>query len=540
MKLTKGKSVLILAPSLISEALSLKLTSIDNNLDIILEPNSQGLNPDLVIWNILNYQSEELLRLELIKLKERFLESKVLVIFSIEQESNLFSIPMLNTEGLLLNPSAEKVLESLEIIMNGGRVFDLEKFPVIQKKEKTLISFNQKILSSGLKQIDHEINNLQSYLNNDSLGPIYKLIIKGRLRELITAKSLLIFLWGNSLDIYNDNIFSNKSESINEIEEDTVFVKDKNSLEIWNLISKRILKKFTNKNIEVEITNPTFILAGLKKDYITKLMCNIINELDSLIINIKENYKDDSYKDNINSLIFELNKNTIVNIADSYLLVKKNEISVSLNEYIFNAFNNFENDFESHDLMYFLEPIIKNEPLIYNGKLLPLYENESFKILESIITNWAIRNCNLLASEIFNYCSKWPELRNILICPKIQSTRDFERFRNNINNYNRWFNNISMPIYLYESKREYLDIIDNKFVKYYKNENREKELEKLEWFQKQVTFLIEIRDAVAPQLEIAFKYFGDFIVTLLTKVIGKSIGLIGKGIMQGLGRSNSK
>jgi len=97
-----------------------------------------------------------------------------------------------------------------------------------------------------------------------------------------------------------------------------------------------------------------------------------------------------------------------------------------------------------------------------------------------------------------------------------------------------------MPIYLYESKREYIDIIDNKLVRYFKNENREKDLENLEWFQKQVTLIIEIRDALAPQIEIAVKYVGDIFITFLTKILGKAIGLIGKGILQGLGKSNSK
>ena len=67
----------------------------------------------------------------------------------------------------------------------------------------------------------------------------------------------------------------------------------------------------------------------------------------------------------------------------------------------------------------FIEPIIKNEALDYDGKLLPLYETESFLILENIISNWTIRNCNLLASEIFNICSSWPELRTVLINPEL-------------------------------------------------------------------------------------------------------------------------
>ena len=120
------------------------------------------------------------------------------------------------------------------------------------------------------------------------------------------------------------------------------------------------------------------------------------------------------------------------------------------------------------------------------------------------------------------------------------SKRNFEKFRNNINNYNRWHNNIDMPINFYESKREYIDIIDNKFTRFYKNENREIDLQNLEWFQRQVTLLVEIRDALAPQLEILVRYIGDFVVTILTKIVGKSIGLIGKGILQGLGKTKSR
>ena len=54
------------------------------------------------------------------------------------------------------------------------------------------------------------------------------------------------------------------------------------------------------------------------------------------------------------------------------------------------------------------------------------------------------------------------------------------------------------------------------------------------------TLLVEIRDAIAPQLEIAVKYIGNLFVNFLTKVVGKAIGLVGKGILQGLGRSGTK
>ena len=540
MELITKKSILIIAPSLIAESLSLKLTSLDNNLNISLNSGSKNLNPDLIIWNILNFQSEDLIRLELLKLKERWEESRILVIFSGELTNKTKVTPSLNSEGLLLNPSADKVLESINIITEGGRVFDLENNPSVKIKKEKELTFNQKLLSSGLKQIDTEINYIFKYVNSDSTPEFYKFILKGRLRELITAKSFLIFLWGNSLDLYSEAIYTEDKINIKNKDTNTIFIKNKNTFEIWDLILERLSKRYNSTNLDVDFNNSSIILSGIKKEFISRLICKMLDELDNLIKNIKENYKEKDYKEDFNSLIDELKLNTISNITESYFRVKKNGESISLNEYIYKEVSCNEIDRESHESIMFIDPIIKNEPIDYDGKLLPLYETESFIVLENIISNWIIRNCNLLASEVFNICSSWPELRTILINPQLQSTRSFERFRNNINNYNRWHENIYMPIYLYESKREYIDIIDSKFTRYYKNENREKELENLEWFQKQVTLLVEIRDAIAPQLEIAVKYIGNLFVNFLTKVVGKAIGLVGKGILQGLGRSNTK
>lgn len=224
MELITKKSILIIAPSLIAESLSLKLTSLDTNLNITLNRGSKNLNPDLIIWNILNYQSEDLIRLELLKLKERWDESKILVIFSGELVNKTKLTPSLNSEGLLLNPSADKVLESINIITEGGRVFDLEINPSVKIKKEKELTFNQKLLSSGLKQIDTEINYIFKYVNSESTPEFYKFILKGRLRELITAKSFLIFLWGNSLDLYSEAIYTEDKINIENKDTNTIFI----------------------------------------------------------------------------------------------------------------------------------------------------------------------------------------------------------------------------------------------------------------------------------------------------------------------------
>ena len=348
MELIKKKSILIIAPSLIAESLSLKLTSLDNNLNISLDSSNKNLNPDLILWNILNYQSEDLIRLELLKLKERWDDSNILIIFSGELLNKKNVTPSLNSEGLLLNPSVDKVLESINIISNGGRVFDLENNPsVVAKKEKEL-TFNQKLLSSGLKQIDNEINYIFKYVNSDSTPEFYKFILKGRLRELITAKSFLIFLWGNSLDIYSEAIYTENKINIENKNTNTIFIKEKNTLEIWDLILKRLINRYNSTNFDVEFNNSSIILSGIKKEFISRLICKMLNELDNLIKNIKENYKEKDYKDDFNSLIEELKLNTISNITEGYFRVKKNGESLSINEYIYKEVTCNERDRESH------------------------------------------------------------------------------------------------------------------------------------------------------------------------------------------------
>ena len=67
-------------------------------------------------------------------------------------------------------------------------------------------------------------------------------------------------------------------------------------------------------------------------------------------------------------------------------------------------------------------------------------------------------------------------------------------------------------------------------------EPRDQELSQLGWWQRQVALLLETRDALAPQLHALIQRVGDLMVVMLTQVIGRGIGLIGRGIAQGMGR----
>jgi Protein of unknown function (DUF3685) len=50
-----------------------------------------------------------------------------------------------------------------------------------------------------------------------------------------------------------------------------------------------------------------------------------------------------------------------------------------------------------------------------------------------------------------------------------------------------------------------------------------------------VTLTLELRDVLSPRLQSATTFFGGSIVYLLTEIIGRGIGLIGRGIIKGVG-----
>jgi len=84
----------------------------------------------------------------------------------------------------------------------------------------------------------------------------------------------------------------------------------------------------------------------------------MLDELNNLVKNIKENYKENDFKDDLSSLIKELKVNTISNITDSYFRLRKGNESISINDFIYSEVSCEEIDRESHESIIFIEPII--------------------------------------------------------------------------------------------------------------------------------------------------------------------------------------
>jgi Protein of unknown function (DUF3685) len=118
---------------------------------------------------------------------------------------------------------------------------------------------------------------------------------------------------------------------------------------------------------------------------------------------------------------------------------------------------------------------------------------------------------------------------------RLLSSREIERFRNDLSWRYRVDRYFIQPQAIFESRYR-LFIFSNYGIEQMAiYAPRPEELDRLAGIPLAVTLALETRDAIAPRLKSATTFLGTIIVYLLTEIIGRSIGLIGRGIIKGVG-----
>lgn len=148
-----------------------------------------------------------------------------------------------------------------------------------------------------------------------------------------------------------------------------------------------------------------------------------------------------------------------------------------------------------------------------------------------------IQLSNAVMQWLLNRYGEGEEIKYQLYESRYFSTRSITRFRNELSWQFRHNTYLREPKAIFESR--YLLFYQTagviKEVSIYGG--RGQELAQLTGFPWFVTLALETRDAIAPRLRNLIAWVGEGVVYLLTQVIGRGLGLIGRGIVQGLGNS---
>jgi DNA-binding NarL/FixJ family response regulator len=152
-----------------------------------------------------------------------------------------------------------------------------------------------------------------------------------------------------------------------------------------------------------------------------------------------------------------------------------------------------------------------------------------------ILENLLIQVANGVLQPLLNFLADVETIKQNFYARHLISTREIERFRNNLSWKYRLNNYVTEPQAIFESRYELFVFAPRGIAKISIYSPRNQELAKLSTIPLAVTLILEFRDAIAPRLQSLLSFLGSGIVFILTQIIGRGLGLVARGIIQGIG-----
>ena len=536
------KQILLIASNLLAESLLSGLAG-DKALTIAVSTDQLAGKPDLVVWSIETIASPLLLQHEVFKLRSRWGSAPLLLLLPSKLPCDSNELLSLDCAGLLQDPDLKQLQETIQTLLSGGRVVEL----TTHSQSLTSDSFQSPglgswLLMTGLQQINHDLRMIEVLLNPPPSHPMLRLMLEGRCRELRSARQLLFWIWGPVQVGLEGVVPFEQSSLLGEPSRTSIYLKERSGVAVWDAIHQRLERAVTGGLSNA--TGNILAIDGLNPERRRELLLALLQQLNHVLQRLRldekaatEGRSDPDLSERWLALQLELRQQALRTRAGNYVRLPMGEELNGVADHLLMKTELEDKDDELPNPKRMLAPLIDDQPVLVDGQLLPSDDPRALLQLETLVSNWLVRTAEMIGSELLGVCGEWPELRRYLLDERLISTRELERLRNQLNSQSRWQSWIQRPIRLYESQRLLYQLNGGQIAPLVLTEPRDEELRRLGWWQQQVALLLEARDALAPQIQLLVRRVGNLLAVLLTQVIGRAIGLVGRGIAQGMGRS---
>ena len=526
--------MLLLAPEPFGESLALQLTSRMSGWNVVLKAKQLKGAPKMVIWSIDALLSLPALQQEVRRLQERWQPAPLLLLLPESFTASRDQLLALGAEGLLQSGGVEQLTDAIETMLSGGRVVQLQASA--SQPSQTIspaMGLGQWLLVSGLQQISNDLQVIEAMLKPPPKEGLLRFLLEGRCRELHQARALLLWLWGPLQMGLADAVPLKGASRLSSDDHDatSITLRQRNAAAVWDSIHDRLADA-----VQAGLSNATgrlLAIEALQPERRRELLLALLQQLDQLLARLR---RDELDPDCWSDLQPELRRQALTSMAGSYVRIPRNGALLPVAAALLDDAEFTDEDEDLPDPIGMLAPLLADQPVLVNGQLLPADDPRALLQLETLVSNWLVRTAELIGAELLEACGSWPELRRYMLGERLLATRELDRVRNQLNSQLRWADWIERPIQLYESRRLLFELRGGRIQPRLLTEPRDEELNQLGWWQRQVALLLETRDALAPQVQAVIQRLGDLAVVLLTQVLGRAIGLIGRGIAQGMGR----
>lgn len=536
--------ILLQAPALLAETLALELTRAHPEWTVVLQAQALDGAPSLLIWSIDTVSSLSAIEREVQAQSERWPLTPILLLLPDGLASSEEALLNLPAAGLLQNSNLGELTDSVSTLLGGGRVVRLKPGPssTRQAQNGSVMGLGQWLLVSGLQQISCDLQTIEALLAPPPSNAMLRFVLEGRRRELRSAHALLLWIWGPLQLGLADSVplrptpdqFSPGEARGPGGRVTAITLKQRNGLAVWDAIEERL-----TSSVQSGLSNATgklLALDGLHPARRRDLLLALLHQLSQVLIRLRDVQADPAHAQAWSQVQSEVRRQALASMAGTYVQIPREGVLRPVTEALLDHADLSSMDVDLPDPDAMLSPLLAGQPVLVKGQLLPPDDPRALLQLEVLVSNWLVRTAELIGSDVLDLCGEWPELRRYLLNEPLISTRELERLRNQLNTQLRWDDWVQRPIELYESKRTLFQLKAGEIVPIQRLEPRDQELSDLGWWQRQVALLLETRDALAPQVQALVRRLGDLMVVILTQVIGRGLGLIGRGIAQGMGR----
>ena len=174
------------------------------------------------------------------------------------------------------------------------------------------------------------------------------------------------------------------------------------------------------------------------------------------------------------------------------------------------------------------------ESLMIEGSAYLATTPQAIAYSERLLENLMIQVSNAVIQPLLNRMAYTEQIKKSLYTGRLMSSREIERFRNDLSWRYRLDRLIHEPKAIFESRYNLSVLTANGIDLTTIYAPRRAELDQLTGIPLVVTLALETRDALSPRLRTAISFIGSSVVYVLTEVLGRGIGLVGRGIFKGM------
>ncbi|TRU28471.1 MAG: DUF3685 domain-containing protein [Microcystis aeruginosa Ma_MB_S_20031200_S102] len=389
---------------------------------------------------------------------------------------------------------------------------------------------------TGLNRIESELHLIDLHLNQQSLSGFDRFYWQGRKRELLAALWLvrkLIPLEGS----YYNSASVTPPVIINNIDRELPILSRERPLCVSAVFESTLA---VIRSPLINKTNVTFEIDILQDSRKRELLYVVLDEIRKNVDEMRYlQVSKGELTSRLNLIVSDIWQKATQKFLEINALPSAKINEIKLNEIIQEEREAIQTEILNKipfilDLFSYL---LYEDSLTIDGVEYRANAPETIARAEILLQNLIHNIANAVTVIILNNFSEYEKVKQKLYRTEFLVSRELAKVRNELSWKYRLQQYWQEPKYIFESQYQLFHYVDGEIQSLAIYSPRQEELDSLTGIAWLVSIALELRDSLSPRLRAFFRVVGKGVVYILIQVIGRGIGLVIRGVLQGVGNT---